>query len=266
MMNQRSGIDGKNYAISLQNMTVTLAGNNPFTLVVDRLVLDDGMVTAIVGESGSGKSVLAKALVGFLTSARYSGKIVYKGHNILGEWDNTVIGKEIFYLPQDPDASFNPALTIKTQLCEVLEYQYALKTREALMLVKEALCLYGFSEVDRILDAVPYMLSGGMKQRLLCCMAYILRPRWIIADEPTKGIDAILRRQTVSLLRSLKEQGSSLLLITHDLEVATALCDRMLIMKKGKIAADGEPSQLIECITDPEVKAFFANQMSLLVQ
>ena len=194
-------------------------------------------ITAVIGESGSGKSVLGKAIVGLLSRACVTGRILYDGQNLaaMAERDlRAYRGRRIFFMPQDPALALNPALTVGEQLTEALEYHEGTAPGAARRLAIAELERYGFDDAARIFDAYAFSLSGGMRQRVLCAIASLMRPQWIIADEPTPGMDVKSAVEALQLLRELADAGKSILLITHDIDLAVEVADTVAVFYEGR--------------------------------
>lgn len=205
-------------------------------------------ITAVIGESGSGKSVLGKAIVGLLSRACVTGRILYDGQNLaaMAERDlRAYRGRRIFFMPQDPALALNPALTVGEQLTEALEYHEGLPPAEARRLAMAELSRYGFDDAQRVFRAYAFGLSGGMRQRVLCAIASLMRPRWIIADEPTKGLDPGLRKQVFTLFRRLAEtQNCGFIIISHDLRFVRRISSRTVVLRDGRLVEQGATEEL----------------------
>ena len=196
-----------------------------------------GSVTGLIGESGSGKSLLGMSILGLLSGqARVEGSCMYKGMDLyrLPEKEMQKIrGKEIALIPQNPTESLNPIRRIGKQLTECMTVHGNKDKELADSRRDEFLCRFGFSDPDRINRAYSFQLSGGMNQRVISAMGLMNRPKWVIADEPTKGLDAILRRQVYRVLKEISETDTEgMIVITHDIALAGALCDRLMVSIK----------------------------------
>lgn len=196
-----------------------------------------GEIVALVGGSGSGKSTVAMA-IGRLTDfvpCDVSGVIMFKDRIILklGEEEiRQVRRSEIAYVFQEPATSLNPVFSIRSQLGEALEE----KSEEAAYDLLRAVQL---ADVRRIANAYPHELSGGMKQRAMIAMALAKKPDLLIADEPTTALDVTVQKEILRLLVQLKAgKDLSILFITHDIKVASAIADRILIMHRGEIVEE----------------------------
>ncbi|MBQ8508270.1 MAG: ABC transporter ATP-binding protein [Clostridia bacterium] len=215
----------------------------------------DGGITGIIGESGCGKSVLGLALLGLLPPyASVEGEIIMDGNALTPEHARSRLGTGIGLIPQNPAESMNPARTIAFHLKEAL-LPLNLSRKETKERSIQLLLDFGFSNPERILRAYPHELSGGMQQRVLCAIGSACSPKWILADEPTKGLDRDLRSQVQDTLCSLKWRGvESMLVITHDLPLARELCDSIAVMYAGQIVEMGQG--VLESPLHPYTKAF----------
>lgn len=218
---------------------------------------EEGKITGLIGESGCGKSVLGLALLGLLPPyASVEGKIYLDGEALNPGTARKQLGTEIGLIPQNPSESLNPARTVGAHLMEALLPVKAGR-KEKKERAEKLLRDFGFPETKRIWRAYPHELSGGMQQRVLCAIGAACSPRWILADEPTKGLDSDLRWQVKDTLLSLRSQGvRSMLVITHDLPLARELCDTIVVMYAGKIMESG--SDVLKNPLHPYTKAFLA--------
>ncbi len=222
---------------------------------VDGVSLDHsaGETLALIGESGCGKSVAAAAVAGLLPrGARVSGRIDFLGRNLLelsGREMAALRGSSVSLVLQNPQAALNPVQRIGAQIGEPLCIHRGMRRGQAMPLVRSRLERLGFRDVEDHLSALPHQFSGGMCQRVLIAAAMILDPRLLIADEPTKGLDAPLQAAVREELRSIKTNGgSSLLLITHDVGLARDVSERIAVMYGGWIVETG-PTQ--DVLTEP---------------
>ena len=215
------------------------------------LYVDEGERVSLIGQSGSGKTVTMRSVIGTLPMPPgqvESGSIFYKGASLLDlskQERNRLKGTGISIVLQDPLLSFNPVLTIKRQMDDIVRYsdirmgrKRSAKEREGHLI--ETLQKVRLQDGERILESYPMMLSGGMRQRVLIGMALLNKPKLLIADEPGTALDVTTQDEILTLLNNLvSEEGLSLLLITHNLGVVRKMADRVYVMEHGKIVETG---------------------------
>ena len=230
--------------IYLENVTVSFPMAEGIVQAVNQVsaTLRGGEISGIIGETGSGKSVLGMAVLRLLAgNSLISGRIVYKNKDLLQldeEELQEIRGKHISLIPQNPDTAFDPAMTVGRQISEVYCYHEKKSRAAGSAYGLQQLQSFAFREPQTVSNSYPFQLSGGMRQRALCAMGAALSPDWIIADEPSKGLDAIIRQQVAEVFRKLK-QASSIILITHDLRLAQKLCDTVIVLYAGTILEQG---------------------------
>ena len=216
-----------------------------------------GEHVAVVGESGSGKTTLALAIAGLLTAigASYEfGEFIYDGDHL----DRTEItpiprrtpGMSMVF--QNAMTSLDPVATIGSQFIDVMRGLSRVGRREAKSRAAKWLNDVGLKDADRILKLRPYELSGGMRQRVMLALAMCSEPKLLIADEPTSALDAPVSRDVMDLLRSMTERtGSSLLIVTHDIELARIYVDKVIVMYHGEIVDICSACRIAEEATHP---------------
>lgn len=206
------------------------------------LRLTEGESVGLLGESGCGKSVFLSALVRLLPrNAVVSGKIFFAQRDLLALSErelNIIRGVMVGLVPQNPGTSLNPLLRIRTHLREAARLESKKKKHQRIV---ESLRRFGFPYPERILPLYPHQLSGGMKQRVLVAMGALNVPSLVLADEPTKGLDAVLRAQIVEAFQTMiATTRSALLLVSHDYLIMRKLTQRVLVMYGGEIVEAGE--------------------------
>ncbi|SNT73002.1 ABC transporter ATP-binding protein [Paracoccus seriniphilus] len=233
--------------IHLQNLSVTIHGKPVLDDV--NLALEPGRITGLVGESGSGKSMTALAILGLLPrGARKTGRVLLDGHDLLALPDSalcTIRGRRIGMIFQEPMTALNPLMTIGDQVAESLRLHQGLDRASALRQARDRLDRVGLPAPRFALTLYPHELSGGQRQRVAIAMAIAERPDLLIADEPTTALDVTTQAQILQLLADLvRQEGMSLLLITHDLAVVAGIADQVAVMKTGRIVEQGQMQDL----------------------
>ncbi len=216
-----------------------------------RFELEAGEILGLVGESGSGKTTLATALLGHVRQGAYlaAGQVLVAGQDLLGlhgEALRKARGGLIAYIPQDPAMALNPALRIARQLHESLAaHEPGLSAGERRQRLSATLQQVGLPDDPAFLQRFAHQLSGGQQQRVLLALAFILRPRVVVLDEPTTALDASTQALFLSSLRQLcKTQGVAAVYVSHDLAVVKALADRVMVLYAGQVVESAETGQL----------------------
>ena len=227
--------------LSIKNLTTSFKIDGTYYPAVDGVSLDikPNEVVALVGESGSGKSATAFSLMKLHRNARIEGEVDFDGKNLLQFNENkmnSIRGGEMAMIFQDPMTALNPLMKIKLQIIETLKIHKTKAKSERENYAIELLSKVGIPNPERVGEAFPHELSGGMRQRVVIAIAIANRPRLLIADEPTTALDVTIQAQILDLIRELQEDlNSGVLLITHDLGVVAEMADRVAVMYAGQI-------------------------------
>ncbi|WP_410631048.1 dipeptide ABC transporter ATP-binding protein [Amycolatopsis sp. cmx-4-83] len=252
--------------LEVADLAIDYRGRRTPVRAVDAVsfTVGEGETVAVVGESGSGKSTTAHAVLGLLpASARVtSGRITFAGTELTAlsarRW-RSVRGRQIALVPQDPGTSLNPVQRIGTQVAEALLLSGAAGRRTARARAVELLAEAGLPDPEVQARRYPGQLSGGMRQRALIAIAIAGRPRLIVADEPTSALDVTVQRRILDRIGSLvRDTGTGLVLITHDLGVAAERADRLLVMRAGAVVERGTPADVLTDPHDPYTKSLIA--------
>ena len=240
----------KDYHVSLwiqDQMTPVIRG-------VDLLV-NQGEILGILGESGSGKSVLLKTFLGLMKKDNYritQGEVIFNGQPLLtlSQAEKTaVLGKEIAFIFQNPTQALSPFRTVLWHFKEIFKIH---ASNFNLNHVMEALEDVGIKNAESVLNMYPYQLSGGMGQRIAIALAVVLRPKLIIADEPTSAIDASLKSKILTLLYDVNQKyGTSMILVTHDFDVIRRIAHKTAVMYGGLVMSYSNTSDLFENAVHP---------------
>jgi peptide/nickel transport system ATP-binding protein len=209
-----------------------------------------GEVVALVGESGSGKSTLIAAVLGLLDPrvAEVSGSVRLEGSELVGSGEavlRRVRGARIGFVGQGAFGAFDPLFPIGYQLDEAVRAHG--RGGDAIGRVRQALARAGLPPTDALLATHPHRLSGGMLQRAQIAAALLHDPVLVLADEPTAALDPVLRDATADLLRgAARDRGAGVLVATHDLALAAAVADRVVVLLRGEVAEAGRAAQVLE--------------------
>jgi peptide/nickel transport system ATP-binding protein len=233
--------------LAIEDLVVTTGGPRPIPILKGiSLEIGAGETVCLVGESGSGKSVTSLATMGLLPKGALvarSGRILLEGEDVLAIRPNrlkALRATRMSMVFQEPMTALNPVLTVGRQIEEVLQAHSSLGAREQRRQVLDMLEQVHLPDVPRIHASYPHQLSGGQRQRIMIAMALILRPKLLIADEPTTALDVTTQKQILKLIRDLqKDLGTSVLFITHDMGVVADIADRVCVMHHGEIVETG---------------------------
>lgn len=248
--------------LEINNLKVNFSTYDGLAHVINgiNIHVNKGEIVSLVGESGCGKSVTVRSIMGLVPSAQYpEGEIKFLDKNILNlsgnEW-NEIRGKGISMIFQDPMTSLNPVFKIKTQMTNVYlhqgkkhDFRFVSKKEknEAYDYCVNLLEKMRIPDPDSVMNRYPFELSGGMRQRIIIALALIHKPQLLIADEPGTALDVSVQDQILDELKRLvKEEGTSMIFITHNLGVARAISDRIYVMYAGTIVEESKGTKLFE--------------------
>ncbi|WP_421925757.1 ABC transporter ATP-binding protein [Neoaquamicrobium sediminum] len=234
--------------LEIENLRLDI-GDTPILKDID-LTIEQGEVMGLVGESGSGKSMTALTVMQLLPeSARAQGRVTFDGIDILSAPEaamNKLRGDDIGMVFQEPMTALNPVKTIGEQVAEGIRWHTGANRADAEQTARQILDRVGLPEAKFPLARYPHELSGGQRQRVVIAIACALKPKLLIADEPTTALDVVLQKQILELLRDLvDERKMGLLLISHDLAVVADMADRITIMRHGEVMEDGETARTL---------------------
>jgi peptide/nickel transport system ATP-binding protein len=234
--------------LRVSDLSVRIGG----TTVVDEVgfELAPGERLALIGESGSGKSLTALAVLGLLPDgARATGSVRFGEQELLGLGDSALSrlrGERMAMVFQEPMSALNPLMRIGRQLSEPLRLHRGLNRRRAAAAAVELAAQVGLPDPELVVRSWPHQLSGGQRQRVGLAMALATRPAVLIADEPTTALDVTVQADMLALLDALvREHGTALLFISHDLAVVSQLCARAAVLKDGRIVEAGATDTLV---------------------
>ncbi len=251
--------------LDIQNLSLSFQGLTETVDVLDNinLSISCGERVALVGESGSGKSVIARIILGLLQSQKgaiVKGSVRFRGIELeaaTGNQIESLRGREISMIFQDPTSSMNPVYKIGTIFHEILNRgTHNISKKLALIKASKLLEEVSITEFKRVLESYPFQLSGGMNQRVMIALALANKPALLIADEPGTALDVTVQAQTLKLMHNLvKKNNTAVLFISHNLGVVRQFADRVYVIYKGRIVESGSTSSIFENTKHPYTKA-----------
>ncbi|MDC0168971.1 ABC transporter ATP-binding protein [Candidatus Nitrosopelagicus sp.] len=233
--------------ISIENLTTRYNTSKGLVHALEDVTfaIDKGESIGIAGESACGKSTLGLSIIQMVSNGKiYSGKIKFDGKSLLDvpidEFDKTIRWKEISMVFQGAMNSLDPVFSIQQQFEEVLkQHNFEGDSKQSILQSLNSVNLD-----ESVLKKFPHELSGGMKQRVVIAMALILKPKFVIADEPTTALDVLIQAQIVNLFKKLKKNGQSFMIISHDLAVLSEVAEKIGIMYGGQMIEFGTSEEI----------------------
>jgi len=255
--------------VSVRDLRVYYGTLRGTVRAVDRVSLEigAGQVLGLVGESGCGKSTLGRGILGLLPEGAVSdGEVLYAGQNLVNMSPRELRrlrGPELGLIFQEPMTRLNPLMRIEEHFSETLkQHEPSLDNREIRRRSLETLGRMGIPPTR--FRQYPHEFSGGMRQRIMIALALLLRPKLLIADEPTTSLDVIVEAQILSILADLRQSfGTALLLITHNLGIVAEACDRVAVMYAGQIVEEGTAREVFSEPAHPYTRELLRSTISL---
>ena len=254
----------KEYVLDVQNLTVYFELEDETVKAVNdvSIKVEKGKTIGLVGETGAGKTTTALAILNMVPDPPgviKSGSVQVCGkdmlHMPLSELEETR-GKDVSMIFQDPMTSLNPVFTVGEQIAESIEIHEKVTKEEAFEKAKQMLELVGIP--GERANEYPHQFSGGMKQRVVIAIALACNPRLLIADEPTTALDVTIQAQVLDLMKNLKEQyGTAMIMITHDLGIVAEVCDEVAVMYAGTIVEQGTLKDVFKNTKHPYTEGLF---------
>lgn len=237
--------------LEIHDLTIQYGKHEPVVHQFN-LHMKKGEIAGIVGESGSGKTTVIRAVLGALpeTGRVTSGDIRFNGDSLLGkskeDWQK-IRGAKITMIFQDCGGTLNPIRKIGSQFVEYVTFHSDMTKKEAWDKASEMLTKMRLPDAENILNSYPHQLSGGMRQRVGIAMAMTFEPELLLADEPTSALDVTTQAQIVKQMMELRDQfGTSIIIVTHNLGVASYMSDHLLVMQHGDVEDQGSSKDVIE--------------------
>jgi peptide/nickel transport system ATP-binding protein len=230
------------------------------------LSVGKGETLGIVGESGCGKSITSLSIMQLLPKGLgkvAAGEVRFNGENMLDFSERkmrSIRGNEMAMIFQEPMTSLNPVFKIGKQIAESARYHHGVSKHKAKDMAVDMLTKVGIPRPEKVAASYPHELSGGMRQRVMIAMAMVCNPKLLIADEPTTALDVTIQAQILDLMRELqKSEGTSILMITHDLGVVAEMCDRVVIMYAGQVVEETDVKTLFKEPKHPYTQSLLAS-------
>ena len=251
-----------NKLLKVTNLSVFMGGTKAAIVRDVSFSMHKGQSLIILGQSGSGKTMTCKAILGILGRPfQATGSIDFSGVNLIkltGRRRRSVYGSQIALIAQNPMTAFNPSARVGKQMEETLRIHTGLPHKQAKEKCLCALEQAGLVNGSTVFESYPHMLSGGMLQRVMIAMTLMTDARLVVADEPTTALDVAHRKEAVDSFIRLRERGTAILLVTHDLAVAARLGGHLLIMKDGEIVERGELAAVLASPRHPYTKTLIS--------
>lgn len=257
--------------LDVKNLTTSFNIDGESFLAVNDISFDlkEGEVLGIIGESGSGKSVTALSIMNLLPKFNgkiEAGSIIFNGKDLTTLNDKEMCrirGKDISIIFQEPMTALNPIFTIEDQISEVLATHKICHKDEIYYKITQVLSQLKIPNPEEIMKKYPFEISGGMRQRIVMAMAIICNPKIIIADEPTTALDVTTQAEILDLLKNImKDIGSSIILITHDLGVIAEMATKVAVMYRGRIVESCEVEEFFDNPKHPYSKGLINSMPS----
>ncbi len=257
--------------IDVRNLKVEFPGRRGTVTALSDISLSirPGEILGVVGESGAGKSMTGLAIQGLLEKpGRIADGEIWLGSRRIDQLDDrameSIRGREIGAIFQDPLTSLNPLFTVGAQLVETIRQHLPLSKRDAKARAVQLLRDVGIPSPEERVDHHPHQFSGGMRQRAVIALALAASPKLIIADEPTTALDVSIQAQIISLLRKLcKEKQTAVMLVTHDMGVIAEAADRVAVLYAGRLIEVGPVEQVLHAPRHPYTQGLMASIPSL---
>lgn len=258
--------------LKISNLSISFLSEGNYKEIINNISyhIFPNEILGIVGESGSGKSVSSMAILGLLPdkiSKITNGQILFNDKDLTKVESKNfqkIRGNDIAMIFQEPMSSLNPSMTCGKQVVEILLQHTSLSKKEAKI---ETLALFEKVKLptpNRIFKAYPHEISGGQKQRVMIAMAVACKPKLLIADEPTTALDVTVQKEIIQLLKQLqKDEGMSIIFISHDLALVSEIADRILVMYKGEIVEQGDVKQIFKTPQHNYTRALLSSKPSL---
>ena len=250
--------------LDVRDLTLRVGRNGPVVVSHVDFTVARGEIVGIVGESGSGKTLAARAVMGLVPQVvtQIAGSVRFEGEDIAAlspKRLRALRGAKVGMVFQEPMTSLNPSMRIGEQLEEGLALHRRLDAGERRALILDMLARVGLRDPEGALTAYPHQFSGGMRQRIMLAAVMLLKPALLIADEPTTALDAVVQRDVLELMVGLtRENGTAVLMISHDLGMIARYSDRVIVMRGGEVVERGRTRDLLDQPQHPYTRKLLA--------
>ena len=230
---------------------ITVAYDKHKVLENFSLDIDEGEIVCLVGESGSGKTTVIRSVLGLLPTSGHiiSGDIIYNGQSLLSMNQKefmSVQGTQMSMIFQDSGSMLNPVRKIGSQFIEYIRVHRKISKKEAENIALERLKEVHLADAENVMNSYPFQLSGGMRQRVGIAMALAFEPKLLLADEPTSALDVTIQAQIVRQMMELqKKENTAVIMVTHNLGVATYMSNKIVVMQNGIIVESGTREEIM---------------------
>ena len=257
---------GNNKLVEVRDLVVEFRADDAIVHAVNGVSfsIEEGETLGLVGETGAGKTTIARAILGIVPQPQgriAQGEIIFEGRDILKCSEKemrTLRGNQIAMIFQDPMTALNPIERVGEQIEEAIGLHNEITHADAIERAMQMLELVGIPR-ERYFE-YPHQFSGGMKQRVVIAMALACNPRLLLADEPTTALDVTIQAQVLKMMRDLKEQlKTAVLMITHDLGVVASICQKVAVIYAGEIVEYGTLEQIFDHPTHPYTIGLFGS-------
>ena len=250
--------------LEIKDLRIEFVSEGEVTYAVNGidLEIEEGKTLGLVGETGAGKTTTALSILGMVAKPAgkvRSGEVLLNGTDVLKLSEKhleDIRGKQVAMIFQDPMTALNPVMTVGQQIAEAITVHEHVSSKEAMDRAKEMLETVGIP--GERANEYPHQFSGGMKQRVVIAMALACKPMLLLADEPTTALDVTIQAQVLELMRNLRKQFSTgMLMITHDFGIVAEVCDNVAVMYAGKIVESGTLEDVFDHKRHPYTEGLF---------